>query len=105
MTFFRGMRKWSGLLACLLALTFPCPAFSNFGEFTIRDELELARKFDLIIETRFPVVHDTRITAYVQSLVDRLVAAMPPQPFPASSAEVISMVPKRLARRASRSAR
>lgn len=82
MTFFRGMRKWSGLLACLLALTFPCPAFSNFGEFTIRDELELARKFDLIIETRFPVVHDTRITAYVQSLVDRLVAAMPPQPFP-----------------------
>jgi len=65
-----------------MLLASPCPAFATFGEFTIRDELELARKFDLVIETRFPVVHDTRITGYVQSLVDRLVAAMPPQPFP-----------------------
>jgi predicted Zn-dependent protease len=55
---------------------------AGFGEFTIRDEIELARKFDLIIETRFPVIDDTRITGYVQSVVDRIVAAMPPQPFP-----------------------
>lgn len=65
-----------------MLLASPCQAFASFGEFTIRDELELARKFDLVIETRFPVVHDTRITGYVQSLVERLVAAMPPQPFP-----------------------
>jgi len=77
-----GRRLRALFLACLMLLAFPCPAFANFGEFTIRDELELARKFDLVIETRFPVVHDTRITGYVQSLVDRLVAAMPPQPFP-----------------------
>ena len=82
MTPFRGGRAWAAVLSCLIVLTFPGPAFSGFGEFTIRDELELARKFDLIIETRFPVVHYTRITGYVQSLVDRLVAAMPPQPFP-----------------------
>ena len=79
---FRGMAAWPGILACLILLAFPCPVHSGFGEFTIRDEQELARKFDLIIETRFPVVHDTRITGYVQALVDRLVAAMPPQPFP-----------------------
>lgn len=49
---------------------------------TIRDEIELARKFDLLIESRFPVVEDRQITLYVRGLVDRLVAAMPPQPFP-----------------------
>lgn len=77
-----GGRLRALFLAFLMLLASPCPASTLFGEFTIRDELELARKFDLVIETRFPVVHDTRITGYVQSLVDRLVAAMPPQPFP-----------------------
>jgi len=70
------------LLACLMALACPRSVQAGFGEFTIRDEIELARKFDLVIETRFPVIDDTRITGYVQSIVDRLVAAMPPQPFP-----------------------
>lgn len=77
-----GGRVRAFFLACLMLFASPCPASTIFGEFTIRDELELARKFDLVIETRFPVVHDTRITGYVQSLVDRLVEAMPPQPFP-----------------------
>jgi predicted Zn-dependent protease len=78
----RGARLAACLLACLIALGCPRSVPAAFGEFTIRDELELARKFDLIIETRFPVIEDTRITGYVQSIVDRLVAAMPPQPFP-----------------------
>lgn len=82
MTGVRGMRKRVLVFACLIALVFPSSVFSNFGEFTIRDEIELARKFDLVIETRFPVIQDTRIIGYVQSLVDRLTAAMPPQPFP-----------------------
>lgn len=67
---------WMGLFLALPA------SAASFGEFTIRDELELARKFDFVIETRFPVVHDSFVTAYVRSLVDRLVAVMPPQPFP-----------------------
>ncbi len=74
------LRTWlATALVFVLAVPF---GHASFGEFTIRDELELARKFDLIIETRFPVVHDPQITGYVQSVVDRLVAAMPPQPFP-----------------------
>jgi len=77
-----ALRGVAGLLVCLIALACPRLAGSGFGEFTIRDELELARKFDLVIETRFPVIQDTLITGYVQSLVDRLEAAMPPQPFP-----------------------
>lgn len=67
---------------CCFMLVFPPRLCAGFGEFTIRDEQELARKFDLIIETRFPVVQDTRISGYVQSVVDKLVATMPPQPFP-----------------------
>jgi len=81
-TFFRGVRMRVLALTCLVALVFPGSTFSSFGEFTIRDELELARKFDLVIETRFPVIQDARITGYVSSLVDRLIATMPPQPFP-----------------------
>lgn len=82
MTSFRGVVARALILALVSAFSLPQPASASFGEFTIRDELELARKFDLYIETRFPVIHDTRVTGYVQSLVDRLVAAMPPQPFP-----------------------
>lgn len=82
MTSARATRLTAWLLACLIALGCPLSAPAAFGEFTIRDELELARKFDLIIETRFPVIQDTRITGYVQSIVDRLVDSMPPQPFP-----------------------
>lgn len=70
------------VLIFLLYALIATPAQASFGQFSIRDELELARKFDLIIETRFPVVHDSHVTGYVQSLVDRLVAVMPPQPFP-----------------------
>ena len=74
------MRFWVILLCCVILI--PGSVQARIGEFTLRDELELARKFDLIIETRFPVVHDPYITGYVQTLVDRLVMAMPPQPFP-----------------------
>lgn len=77
-----GVGRTLTAIFCLVALVCPRPAWCGLGEFSIRDELELARKFDLIIETRFPVVHDTMITGYVQGLVNRLVAAMPPQPFP-----------------------
>lgn len=74
-------RIWSVAL-CLFLLAQPMPALCSFGQFTIRDEQELARKFDVFMETRFAVVQDTQITNYVRSVVDRLVAAMPPQPFP-----------------------
>lgn len=67
---------------CVLLLLAPIQGWAKFGEFTIRDELELARKFDLLIEARFPVVEDRVIVNYVRGLTDRLVAVMPPQPFP-----------------------
>lgn len=68
--------------AHILLVCGPTLSHASFGEFTIRDELELARKFDLMIEARFPVVEDVEISGYVRDLVDRLVQTMPPQPFP-----------------------
>lgn len=78
----RGVFTRFFVFALMFALLFPIQARSGFGEFTIRDELELARKFDLVIESRFHVVEDRRITNYVRGLVDRLLSVMPPQPFP-----------------------
>lgn len=73
----------SRALVWLLVLTlWAAPAGAGWGSFTLSDEAELARKFDLIIETRFPPVQDTVVLDYVQGIVDRLLAVMPPQPFP-----------------------
>lgn len=71
------------LLAWLLILTLlAAPAGAGFGQFTVSDEAELARKFELVLSARFQPVRDTVVLDYVQGLVDRLVAVMPPQPFP-----------------------
>ena len=72
------------LLLVMLGGVFPpvsvCRA-SVFGEFTIRDEVELGRKFNMMIRASMPVIEDPEVTGYVQGLVDRIAAGMPPQPF------------------------
>ena len=71
------------VLAWILILSlWTAPAGAGWGSFSLSDEAELARKFDLVIETRFPPVQDTVVLDYVQGIVDRLLAVMPPQPFP-----------------------
>jgi predicted Zn-dependent protease len=52
------------------------------GEFSIKDEIELGRKFNLLIRSNFPLVEDPEITGYVREMVERLEKTMPPQPFP-----------------------
>ena len=47
------MMRYLVVLCCLLIL-FPAQAWAIFGEFTIRDELELARKFDYLLKHVFP---------------------------------------------------
>lgn len=81
MIFRPGLTRWICWIH-VFVLCFPASSFAGFGEFTIRDELELARKFDLMIETYFPVVEDLEISGYVRDLVERLRDTMPPQPFP-----------------------
>lgn len=81
---------FGGVLCCLLLffLLFQCVVASKataslkFGQFTISDEVELGRKFNILIRSRLPLVEDPEILAYTQGLLERLQRQMPPQPFP-----------------------
>ncbi len=75
------------LISCLLCgsvapLGPTAYAASLFGDFGIRDEQELGRKFDVLVRSRMPLIEDPEVKTYIQSVVSRLEKAMPPQPFP-----------------------
>ncbi|MDR1359527.1 MAG: M48 family metalloprotease [Deltaproteobacteria bacterium] len=71
------------LLICFLAQSafFPARA-AIFGEFTLKDELELGRKFNILIRTRMPLVQDPEVVDYITEIVARLAKNIPPQPYP-----------------------
>lgn len=76
--------------SCLVALltlpfffaahVFPAHAFI-FGGVTIRDEKEMGQKFDMMVRSNLQIVEDPEVRQYVSSLLDRLVRAIPPQPY------------------------
>ncbi|MBQ7456655.1 MAG: M48 family metalloprotease [Desulfovibrio sp.] len=69
-------------LLCILCLGHVVPAQAFFfGGVTIKDEKEMGRKFDATIRARLPIINDPEVSLYVRSLVDRLVATLPKQPF------------------------
>lgn len=67
----------SGLI-CLMLFLAPAPAGA---EFTLADEVELGRKFNLLIHSSAYVLLDTEVTEYTNYLLQRLLAGMPSQPF------------------------
>jgi len=76
----------AGLFALLgLFQTFPSgpnPAQAGlFGKFTIKDEVELGKKFSTLIRSRLPLAEDPEIVDYVRDVTMRLYEAMPPIPF------------------------
>lgn len=50
-----------------------------FKEFSIRDEKELAKEFEILVKSRLPIIEDPEIKSYVRSVVDRIIAKVPPQ--------------------------
>ncbi len=68
------------VLCCGLGPGLP-KARAAFGEFTIRDEVELGKKIRASIRSSFPLVDDPEVVAYVNGVMDRLMAATPTQPF------------------------
>lgn len=68
---------------CLFLLFLPSNALA-WGEFTYKDELELGRKFTILIKSRMPLVEDPEVTRYMQTILDRLSKNIPSQPFPFS---------------------
>jgi predicted Zn-dependent protease len=71
------------MLACLLALLlWPGEGRAAlFGEFSLKDEMDMGRQFEVAVSSALPLVEDPEIKLYVQSLVDRIVATLPPQPY------------------------
>ena len=59
----------------------PAQASPFFGGVGIKDEVEMGRKFDTLVRSQLPMIDDPEVSMYVRSIVDRLLAVLPPQPF------------------------
>lgn len=89
-------RRYAALLIAVLCLNLvlaplaaaPAHAF-GFGEFTVKDEIELGKKFRVLVKSRLPIIEDPEIADYVRELVARLQAVIPPQPFPFETSVVL----------------
>ncbi|MEF2146279.1 MAG: M48 family metalloprotease [Desulfovibrionaceae bacterium] len=68
-------------LTLILTLAWGNKAHALFSEVTISDEAEMGREFHQKITKMLPLVEDPMVENYVKSVVDRVVQAMPPQPF------------------------
>ena len=60
-----------------------------FGGVTLKDEKEMGRRFDAMVRSRMPVIDDPEVSQYVNGIVQRLVRAMPPQPFTFTTGTVL----------------
>lgn len=79
------------LLLTIFFITWFSPsavANSFFGEFTVKDEIELGNKFNKMLHERMNFISDPQITDYISKLVKRIADTMPPQPFPIRAAVI-----------------
>lgn len=77
----RPLLAAAAVLLCLAVALVPATGRTAFGEFTIRDEVELGRKIKASIRSSMPLVDDPEVVAYANAILNRLMAATPPQPF------------------------
>lgn len=75
-------------IICTLCLPVTTQAQTFFGDVTIRDEIEMGKKFDRTLRKQLPMVEDPVVENYVTKLVDRLVKAKKPMPFTITTAVV-----------------
>lgn len=69
------------LLAVFLGLVPAAPTQAGLGDFSIQDEAELGRKFNVLIRSRFPLVYDPIVLDQVRDILIRVRQNIPPQPF------------------------
>ncbi|SKA72036.1 Putative Zn-dependent protease, contains TPR repeats [Paucidesulfovibrio gracilis DSM 16080] len=79
----RHLTLTAAFLALVLGLA--TPAMALFTEVTVADEAEMGREFHQQIVKSMPLVEDPMITGYVEDVVQRVVDAMPPQPYRVTS--------------------
>lgn len=80
--------RFIGILTLMVCLLLPAQAQALFGSITVADEIEMGKKFDETIRKQMNFVDDPEVTSYVKSVVDRVAAVLPPQPYPIKSAVV-----------------
>lgn len=68
-------------LLCSQLLFLPVAPAHAFGKFGLSDEIELGRKFSVMIKSRLPIIEDPEIKGYIQDITRRLISAAPPQPY------------------------
>ena len=78
----RRLAAAAAALWLVVSLVLAPTAQASFFSFDLKDERELGEKFNTLIRSRMPLIEDTEINDYVTGVVDRIVKAMPPQPFP-----------------------
>lgn len=76
---FRPSALFARLVACMLILGMLLPTRA-MAAFTISDEIELGKKFNVLIRSQMPVIEDPEVVSYMKYLMERFQAAMPPQP-------------------------
>ena len=80
---FSDVTKLVCSLMCSAALLL-CPVTGRaalFGEFTLKDEMDMGREFDALVRSSMPLVEDPEVKNYVQGIVNRIVKPLPPQPY------------------------
>ena len=82
---------WAKALLCLCLvqslLFFPiAPALS----FSHKDEIELGKKFNVLVRSQLPIVYDPEVDLYINDLIKRLSKNIPPQPFTFTPAVIAS---------------
>lgn len=69
---------WLGLAMLLFSAV---PARADLFEFTLSDEMKYGRQFEVLVKSMMPLVEDPEVKNYVQGIVDKIVATLPPQPY------------------------
>ena len=84
----KNPRMWRRLFSLATALLFflcitvgTHQAHAAWGEFSIKDEVELGKQIRASIRSSLPIIDDPEVQAYADDILKRILAAAPPQPF------------------------
>lgn len=77
------IRRCLALALCAAILFTPGRAvradmqFEGLGGFSVEDERELGKEFNLLIRSRLPIIEDPEVTSYIEDMTERITAVMP----------------------------
>lgn len=58
-----------------------CPRAQIFSDFGLSEEKEMGEQFAVLVKSRMPVIEDPEIKNYVRDILNRILKAIPPQPY------------------------